>query len=329
VSFAASNTTIVFQQFGAFSPTAILSNLIAIFEAAGWTLAGPISGGVQFIIQSPPSQSGLPSQNLGARVNVFIDPNFSISGIPQVGIQLLSLDLTTHNLGFIHHLQAVPGRTLQVWANVCQFFISQPGIAINTSGNALCNCAGGIPYVPSSAGSCGVSNGPQYAKEAWWSGGDEDQSNGTNFRFTYVCNMFSACYNGDLMVSANFLTYTDRAKLRLLPEALCVPIGHTFQSNPRTRWFGGGSMFFDPLIMWGSGSSSNSLGLVRGQLWDSFIVSTQQKLDLQTTIAELTYTNYTEDTDPVRGGGDQSLSRYMSLFLLMNIPTNAGFNYMY
>jgi hypothetical protein len=212
VGFAASNTTIVFQQFVASSPSAILTNLVSIFEAAQWTLAGAISGGFQFIIQSPPAQNGLPSQNLGARVNVFIDPNFSISGVPQVGIQLLSLDLTTHNLGFIHHLQAVPGRILQVWANICQFFISQPGVAIPTTGNAYSTCAGGIPYIPFNLlGVCGRDVGPVLATEAWWSGGDEDSQNGTNFRFATTCNPFSACYNNNPLVSVNVTTYTSRS----------------------------------------------------------------------------------------------------------------------
>ena len=330
MAFAASNTTIIFTQFVASSPSAILSNLVSIFEAAQWTLAGAISGGYQFIIQSPPGQSGLPFQNLGARVNVFIDPNFSISGIPQVGIQILSLDLSTHKLGFIHHLRAVAGRVLQVWANICQFFISQPGVGIDVSGDNLNACAGGIPYIPANLlGICGKDIGPVLATEAWWSGGDEDINNGTNFRFTYLCNPFSACYNGDLMVSIDVTTYTNRSRVRLLPEALAVPVGNAFQTTPRCRFFGGGSLFFDPLIMWGSGASHDTSGLIRGQLWDSFIVSTQQALDLQTTIEGLSYINYTQDTDAGRNAANISLSRFMALFLLLGNVAPGEFNYMY
>jgi len=327
MGFAASNSTIVYQQFPGDSPAAILTALISNFESAQWTPAGPYLGGLAFIIQSPPSQPGLPSQNLGAIVRVFIDPTFSISGIPQVGVQLTSLDGT--RLGFVHHLQGSPGRVFQVWANICQFFISQPGIAVDVSGQGFSACAGGIPCIPANLlGTCGKDIGPVLATEAWWSGGDEDTSNGTNWRFTYICNPFSACYNGDLMCSVNFTTYTERSRLHILPMALCVPVGHTFGAPPRMRWFGGGSLFFDPIISWGSGASSDTLALVRGQLWDSFVVSTEQVLDLRATIADLNYINYTQDNGS-NMGTTSSASRFMALFLLLGAPSGVDFNYMY
>ena len=320
MAFAASNSTIVYQQFPGDSPAAILTALISNFESAQWTPAGPYLGGLAFIIQS--------SQNLGAIVRVFIDPTFNISGEPQVGIQLTSLDGS--RLGFVHHLQGAPGRLFQIWVNVCQFFISQPGIAIDQFGQSYSACAGGIPYIPANLlGVCGKDIGPVLATEAWWSGGDEDTSNGTNWRFTYICNPFSACYNADLMCSTSVTTYTERSCLHILPMALCVPIGHVFQPPPRMRWFGGGSLFFDPIISWGSGASSDSLALVRGQLWDSFVVSTEQALDLRATIADLNYINYTQDNNSTRIGTESSFSRFMALFLLLGAPSGTDFNYMY
>ena len=325
MSFAASNTKIVFTQFPGGSVGAILSALIPAFESAGWTSPTPYLGGQSFTIQSPPGQYYLPSQNLGAKVRIF--PDTSLGSI-YVGIQMTSLDGT--RLGFVHHLQAGAGRVFQVWANCCQFFISRPGIAEPTSGNALSSCAGGIPFIPANLlGTCGKDVGPILATEAWWSSGDEDSQNGTCWRFTYFCSPYSACYNGDLQLSSTYNTFTERSRLHLLPMAIAYPVGHTFGSLPRQRWFGGGSMFFDPLVSWGSGANYDNLALVRGQLWDSFIVSTEQELDLQTKISDLNYINYTQDTNTLRVNTATSLSRYMALFLLLGAQVNTNFAYMY
>lgn len=303
MGFAASNLPISYSTIPGDSISLILSGLHTILVSVGWA-STVIVGGHQYVIANP-------TATLGAKVRVY-------DGGSHVIVQFLSLNEL--RIGQAHKLSASSGKEFQVWANCCQLFISVAGVTIPDISTGNCSVAGGIPYVPPSLlGACGISIGPELATEIWWSNGDGNLFDTTNFRYSIAPGMWSACYNGDL-IGISGLDHPI-SQLRLLPKAITLPWGPFFGTVPRTRYRGGEQLFFEPIVGWGD-STLDSPTKWRGQLWDSVQGSIFTPVDDLLTNQGFDFINYM---------GDMSvdLTRFSSLYLMVQSHSVGSFGYIY
>jgi hypothetical protein len=308
MGFAASNSPISFTTITATSVAGIVSSLHSIFLSTGM-VASAISGGYQFTMASP-------DLALGAKLRVYDD------GSGYCRFQFVSLDELRE--GFPHHLRTGASRQYQVWANCCQVFISVAGtvrVGYPTGTDvSMSSVGGGIPFVPQSLlGDCGVDNSPDLATEVWWSFGDENLFDTTNFRWATTSTDWSACYNGDLMVAG--AGYATVNTLRIFPTRIAKGIGN----DAETRFYQGDQLWFEPFIGWGQSLPLDSVARVRGQLYDAVLGSVYAPIDDRITNQGFDFINYMGDPP-----ADQNNTKFSSLYLLLGEHTPAdSFGYMY
>lgn len=305
MGFAASNSTISYSVIPADNVGLILSGLHSILSGVGWT-STVITDGRQYTIASP--------DMLGAKVRI-IDV-----GSGNVSIQFLSLDEL--RIGFAHLLSARAAKEFQVWANCCQLFISMHGVLLPDITNGFCSVAGGIPFVPPDLlGDCGVDVGPVLATEIWWSNGDGNGSDPSSFRTTIVPGSWSACYNGVLLPIASTRVISS---LRLFPKAIALPWGPFPGIVPRTRWYGGEQLFFEPFIGWGA-LDIDSPARVRGQLYDIAMGSVYAPIDDEISDQGFDFINYMGDPP-----AHVDATRFSNLYMLKGVHSSAaGYGFIY
>ena len=297
------------------TPSALLAGIHSALTAAGW-LSSVITGGYKYRIQSP--------QGLYCRMKA------TTTGT-RVEVQFTSDDELRS--GLVHWLPTSTARVYQIWANICQVFISRPGIS--DDGNADC-VAGGIPWVSNPPGgleqnerpddcAVGVPDDPE--EDVWWSCGNrymEFGSNRLNFRNNYRCSVaWSACYKSDLLnyalIQAQLTPSGPQEShrgLRLLPVTEMVNVDQLNTDPAPMRWLDGDPLYLDPLLAWGVAASPGQAARVRGQLWDAVIVSMDHPVDSERDIDGRTWINYTHSTDTSRGRG----SFFCTLHLLKVRP---------
>lgn len=312
MAFAPSNKTIVFTTFTADTAAALVANLSAILSTV-WASSVGITGGNKFTISSPDAPF------LGVKCKVFDDGTVNF-----VRIQFLSLDEA--RVGFAHYLKYAIGKVYQVWANCCSLFISVNGISVGSVVDHSC-VAGGIPFVPRSlVGQCGIDIAPLIT-EIWWSNGADTNDN--NFRWTIRPLSWSACFNGNLMVTTGGGTnYTELNSLRLIPMHLSLPWPLFFGTVPRTKFFGTDpdltTMYFDPLIAWGDNLKPESIGKIRGQLYDAAMGSVYVPVDTLLTTQGFKFVNYMGDVP-----AHVDATRFSSLWLMTGKVAGGNANLMY
>lgn len=302
MGFAATNKPISFSSIPIDTVALILSGLHSILGAVGWT-STVISGGHQYTIADPTS-------TLGAKVRIYDD------GSTDARVQFLSLNELV--LGNLHRLSARAGRSLQVWANCCSLFTSQVGVTTPDATTGLCSLSGGIPFIPPDLlGDCGVDRGPTLATEVWWSEGDDNIFDTTSFRRAIVSGSWCACYNGTLINSG-----PTESVLRLIPKSIALPWPLFFGATPRTRYFGGTQLFFEPLIGWGDAGVPTK---IRGQIYDAAMGSITALVDDRLTTQGFNFINYSGDPP-----GHVDSTRFSSLYLLLGAVGSTGsYGYVY
>jgi hypothetical protein len=282
--------------------------------AAGW-LSSAMAGGNKYRLQSP--------QGLIARCQVLDASNVFTQ---RVSVQFTSDDEA--RIGYLHYLQCGPDREFQIWANVCQVFISRPGLSDasgSTDGDCVC---GGVPWVANPPGGIGENKRPDDCEEGlpdepdtdvWWSCGDHDNGGGSfyreNFRTGYRPFLsWSACYRSDLLLHAGpLISYRS---LRLVPVTEMYDVD-TAGDNPQIRWIADGEpLLLDPLLAWGLTAFPDQKARVRAEVWDACLVSMDFELDSERELDGKTYINFTHSTDRTFGRG----SFFCTLHLLKARP---------
>lgn len=285
------------------------AHFIEDFHAAtiqgGWG-SEAIFGGFMYTLAS--------KQNLGCKMKLTALPDL---GSTVMALQFLSLDET--KVGYQHLVRVLPGRLFQLHLNRCQMFLSVAGMSEAGSFDFTA-VQGGIPFVPRDAlGTCGVDVGPTLTTEAWWSNGDTLSSNRNNFRNSHLGGgAWSACHNRDLMNTATSGAvggYTPLGFLRLIPVTLAVSTDFYFGTVPRTVRASGATMYFDPLIQWGSGAVHDSLAYFRGQIYDAIQPSIDKPLDFKESRCGADWVNYMHDEFI---GGHQR-TRHGCLYLMRGV----------
>jgi len=318
MGFAASNKPIVYTTIPADNVGLILSGLHTAFTAAGWAPTA-ITGGYQYLLTDPNPDI---THVLLAKVRVTDDS----SGF--VKIQFVNLD--EDQFGYSHHIGPATGREFQVWANCCQFFISvfgvvEPGVSFGgVTPTSLATVSGGIPFVggtsAASVNDC-IPDVPGYASEVWWSSGDDDIFNLSNFRSSVAPSTWSAYYNGILSVPSSV---SPEGTFRLLPKAVVTNWPSYFGVTPRTRFYGELPLNIEPFIGWGL---PDSVARLRAQLYDSFVRTVYTQIDEQIIFQGFNFVNFQGDPPfPVH----IDKTRFSSLFLLLGSGANsASYAYIY
>jgi hypothetical protein len=292
------------------------ANLIADIHAAasqaGWG-SETIAGGYKYTLAS--------KQSLGCKAKIW-DEVFD-GFADRINLQFMSLDETL--VGGRYQLAVRPARLFQLHVNRCQIFVSVAGVS-NSASSDVTSLQGGIPFIPESElGECGVDIGPTLTTEAWWSSGDA-ASGADNFRNSRRTASWSACHNGNLM-NTSAASYSELARLRLVPVTLAVNTDFFFSTVQQTRHLGSDEpLYLDPLIQWGSGAVFDSVALVRGQLYDAMMPSIDKPLDFEVSRCEVDWINYMHDDNLTL-----NRSKYGSLYLMKGVTPAAARrgNYVY
>ena len=293
----------------------LFAGIHAVLDAAGW-LSSAMPGGNKYRIESP--------QGLFARCQ--------ITDISDIFTQRVRVQFTSDDemrMGFQHELRCEFGRVFQIWANICQMFISRPGLsdATTTLGDS---CAGGIPWVKNPPGGfvantrpddCELSLPDSPDEDVWWSCGDRRIFVGyaDNFRNEFRCDRaWSACYKSDL-TNQEDADVNGLWPVRNLRLAIVTPLYDVDRTdNPvRMVWVADAKpLHLDPLLAWAVSAEPAKPSRIRGQLWDAVIASRDYALDSEREIDERIWINYSHSTDQTRGQG----SFYYTLHLLKVEP---------
>ncbi len=331
MAVAYSNRPIVTATIDGSTMGSLLSGLDASLVAAGWTSTA-VAGGAEYTLTSPQS-SGAGNLQAKCRITNSGDTDLAASC---ARVQFLSLDGA--RLGRAHTIAVWPGRSYELIAGQCQMFLSLPGYASNTPGpgGAYSHCVcGGIPHLRKD---CSADAPPADAVEAWWSSGIDNVTSGdtTCFRNSWYHTRarWSGCYNGDLATGGG------QANMLALRAVAHADYDLSFyRSYQKTQWMDQTAIFFDPLLLWGTGvDPANGLAKVRGQVWDAVLGSKDAPLGDEIV---------TDEVDPSTGAalgrfhwrnwmhyeGDMSFgapfSYFASLYLLVSVEAQSDGNYAY
>jgi hypothetical protein len=294
----------------------LMAGIHGALTAAGW-LSSAMTGGNKYRIESP--------QGLYARCQ--------ITDISDGFTQVVRVRFTSDDevrLGFAHELRCSAGREFQIWANICQMFISRPGLSDETGVTEGDSCAGGIPWVANPPGVGGMNERPDDCEEGlpdapdedvWWSCGDRRLFVGyaSNWRNSYRCSQaWSACYKSDLTNHDIVDTSTVWAvrNLRLAVVTPLYDVDATDNPIPMTWVSDGDPLYLDPILAWSLSAKPLEPSRTRGQLWDAVILSKDYEIDSEREVDGQVYINYTHSADLTRGRG----SFYCTLHLLKAAP---------
>lgn len=311
MAIAFSGTEIIYRNdLDGSSTTMLLADLDSALTAAGWT-SDPITGGRVYRALSP--------QELACRVRIWDPADYSF-GIVYIFVQFTSEDGL--RLGYRHMLACTAGKIFQIVVNRCQMFVSVAGHSDGfTNGNCV---AGGVPFsyeAIAATGECGAERVGPLLDEIWWSSGDRqdgpDAGVRLNFRNGYrTFQTWCACYRGDL-VTTDTGPGRNYGNLLLFPVTQCYNVDSDIGNPPEIRWYGGGPLYLDPILGWGSGADSSMAARARAQIYDSLIVSVDRPLDDLATIDGRPYINYAHSSVTAHGLG----THFASLHLLTVQPT--------
>ncbi|MBM3746508.1 MAG: hypothetical protein FJW34_11985 [Acidobacteria bacterium] len=325
MGIAYSGSEIVHATFAAGSRAEAITGLHAALVQAGWEWVS-LADGYKYTITSP--------QDLKAKMTLrdtdkYLGPGVSKDN-PAFDIQFMSFDETRQ--GPVHWLRVASGRTLQVVANICQMFVSRPGVTADLA-HVAC---GGVPWVPVPlpGSECTIERGNDIeTTEAWWSNGDVHTMAGfwtvRCFRQSFMLGYpatYAACRNGDLLTSPGDAT----GLLRLIPYAQQQSWPFYMNPSPITRLFNDAPLRVEPLLAWGAsgkqGPDGKSFARIKGQVWDAFWLTEQRTVEDIETMDGSEWINYTYEND-VRG------SRLGCLYLLRETagggPSGGLGNYAY
>jgi len=307
MGIAYSGSEIVHATFPAGSRAEAIAGLHSALVQAGWEWV-PLADGYQYTLTSP--------QDLKAKMTLrdtgkTLGPGVGVN--PAFDVQFMSFDEARQ--GPVHWLRVASGRTCQVVANICQMFVSRPGVTADLA-HVAC---GGVPWVPVPlpGSECAIERGSDVeTTEAWWSNGDGSALIGWEsvrcFRQSFLLGYparFAACRNGNVLTSYGDST----GLLRLIPYAQQQSWPFYLGISPVTRLFNDAPLRVEPLLAWGAsgqqGPDGKSFARIKGQVWDAFWLTEQRPVEHIETMDGLEWINYTYEND-VRG------SRLGCLYLL-------------
>jgi len=314
MGIAYSGSEIVHVTFPASSRSEAIAGLHSALVQAGWEWV-PLADGYKYTLTSP--------QDLKAKMTLrdtgkILGPG---GANPAFDVQFMSYDEARQ--GSVHWLRVAAGRTLQVVANICQMFVSVPGVTADLA-HAAC---GGVPWVPVSLpdSECAVERGDdEETTEAWWSNGDVHKVWGFwsvrclrhSFMLGYPAT-YAVCRNGDLLTSPDDGT----GLLRLIPYAQQQSWPFYLNPSPITRLFNDTPLMVEPLLAWGAagkqGPDGKSFARLKGQVWDAFWLTEQRPVEDVEDMDGFEWINYTYE-DNVRG------SRLGCLYLLRETAEVGG-----
>lgn len=267
---------VVTTPLSGYSSTAALATQIAnLLVAAGWTLHASISGGVTLLGTSPQGYS------------VYLDVTAQSAG---VAFQLHS-SVGSGCTGY-QHIVAYDTGSYLLTAFPCGWFLSRPGITSSPAGSA---CCGGIPSV---ATNCGISTALGTITEIWFSFGD------------YVASFFeitsnprinldvlggvntgtqSGCLNGVMAIMGSSSPWDVPEILRLSPASADGP---HFPDDSSPLWYGEQPLIYAPFVSWPNSHASPIL--IRGQLYNALVLSSENAAGDTQVISGYNFINYTD-----------------------------------
>lgn len=278
----------------------IINGCEAALLNAGWiTISG--SGTGTLVMQSAMSPN---PQNLRCRVT------FGTPGSNSVCVSIRNVDGTksgTNGTSAGAQLFPTASKGFRVIANKYQVFVLVPGSIASRDFAAF-----GIPYIPTHL--------QGLVWEAIWLHGnaqsDTDTTTRPSFRSSLTSEIGGAgqqqCIcNGNIWEGSPFNLPGPIAITGFMSAKLIAS-----NSSNGTRWHDGSTLMSDPLICWGLSSSSEE-GLIRGQLWDAFVVMQAFPGDTQlTSVDSRNWWGITHNN----GGSNFSSTNIMQGTLFMVIP---------
>lgn len=216
-----------------------------------------VTGGWKYTMQSPDGlQMKIWVQNLGDGSGTYLRVTPTSEDESRVGtLGLLNLN----------------GETYEAWANCCQFFTAEYGVA-NQHNNFAC----GIPALPSGSGPCTVGGSAPDVTELWWSSAAVNPtfvSGILSFRVSrYDNGNWALSYNGTLVDTTSLL-------LNMMPLCEAYNVDYAY-GNPSylERYTTGNGLNIDTLISVGP--------QIYGQMWDAFTYTLPFTLDAQETLTD-------------------------------------------
>jgi len=260
-NWALSGGTLIFEQLVGTSSSALGAGIIAALEAAGWIETATLTNGATLQATSPQ----------GNGLTVFID-------LVWTNASQLTLQLHNTATGYLNILACGAGLAYQIVCGPCQFFISQPTVT-GPSGNGS-NVAGGIPYIAPVDPVYGDGALPD---ECWWSVGDGVVYGSYSFRnaLGYMDqgagqNTWCGYFHRPGEPTTHALVTAGQGVALMCLE---LGIGSTLVTGMRYGNFE--PILYEPLLAWGDYCAAGTpyTGYppkVRGQIWDSCIISGAQ-----------------------------------------------------
>lgn len=272
----------------------IVTGLQDALIAAGWTVISGLNTAT-VLLESATTPS---PQNLLCRVQL-LDPGSGNCA----QVKFRNAGNTKSQAGQLYLIPQA-GKVFRVIACRYQFFIFSAD-SITTSRSYV---GGGVPYLPSFLQ--GV------ITECIWAQGncnnsDSSTQNNISFRISTATGFSNLQANQWNCVNGNILEINGPpfgAEYRPGCQSLMAQRGSinnaSFSQQPAYRWHDGSVLTYEPLITWGL-TSINDEPLIRGQLWDSAIISGQYVADQTTTFDSRNWWVFTNNTqwDTVVFGG--------------------------
>lgn len=318
MGIAYSGTDIVWTAFDGSTKELFVANFHAAALQANWGWS-EIADGYEYLLTSP--QAGMQP----VRLKLWKEP--TPYNANRVCFQMLSQDGA--RVASIYPIRC--DGEYKLHANACQFFLARTGVTLGAGWDGIFGyymgmwaICGGIPYVPTLAEGAlpgggeisWVDHAPQEPNEAWWCCQE--------FRWSWHCTGFDACWNGDhrhqidKYTPYSFQYITPGRGFLHLPVVTPVLV----YNHAKAVWWddheGDEPLYLDPLIAWGQNTATAD-NIIRGQLWDAVIVSVDRPLDHEMSFEDLDWVNYMH----WEGYLPYSLSYYSSLYLLKGIPAGA------
>lgn len=286
------NVNNTFTQSGSATRREIVDGIVTELGTAGWsTISGGGTGDV--LLESATTPAGLKM-----RVRV-LDPGSG--NCAQVKVRNASNSISQSSAMFL-----VPGngKTWRVIANKYQCFVFVPGTSASRE-----YAAWGVPYTSDSN-----------ITTCFWAQGNAQSDTDTTVRptfrtvlhttFNFNCPISVCCVNDgwwENPANTNFSYLFGGSQYLLIPS---TAIGNHI-SSAGYRWHDGNALIVEPLLSFGSVSSSDE-GKVRGQLWDAFLTTEAYAVD--TTLSGVDSKNWWCLTNNNTGAARGSLRG--SLFLM-------------
>ncbi len=300
------------------------SDIDGTLLAAGWVHDRAISNGFIYRFSSP--------QLLVAKCRIQ-DTGRTILGSPMLDVQFMSDDEARTGLvypigfrdgtvaGDLHpHYQMVAGK--------CQMFLSYPGHVNADVGTVY----GGIPRLPLTVtGDCLIDQPePLLTDELWWSGGLLGNGNDTNIRNShFIYRAYSFCQN-HILFNNTVTEDPSTGPLQLFPLTPTFNVDAAFVFGPLIlKYVDQQPLVIDPLLGWRFA--------IRGQLWDSFQLTTQELvIDKQITTTETdgvnsftaTWIAFNRSVDPARAN-EGTLWCTLYLLIKLEVQGEEESNYAY